>query len=97
MCSLEFLSWRDQLEMRYWTRTVSLSMKTSPGTKLMVDLSKSVTSRSTVHSWVKCKGVSAISKYFFPIFTQYNIHKLAPSSESDNFVSEYLCVKRIKL
>ena len=41
----------DQLEMMYCTSTVSLSMKTSSGTRLMVDLSSSLISMSTVHSW----------------------------------------------
>ena len=37
--------------MMYCTRTVSLSMKTSSGTRLMVDLSRALISMSTVHSW----------------------------------------------
>ena len=40
----------DQLEMMYCTKTVSLSMKTSSGTRLMVSLSSSLISMSTVHS-----------------------------------------------
>ena len=38
--------------MMYCTSTVSLSMKTSSGTRLMVDLSSSLISMSTVHSCV---------------------------------------------
>ena len=53
------LYWRDQLEMMYCTRTVSLSMKTSSGTRLMVDLSSSLISMSTVHSWDSASNVSA--------------------------------------
>ena len=48
--SLSFLYCSDQLEMMYCTRTVSLSMKTVSGTRLMVDLSSSLISMSTVHS-----------------------------------------------
>ena len=44
------LYWRDQLEMMYCTSTVSLSMKTSSGTRLIVFLSSSLISMSTVHS-----------------------------------------------
>ena len=51
------LYWRDQLEMMYCTRTVSLSMKTSSGTRLMVDLSSSLISMSTVHSWDSASNV----------------------------------------
>ena len=47
----------DQLEMMYCTRTVSLSMKTSSGTRLMVDLSSSLISMSTVHSWDSASNV----------------------------------------
>ena len=49
--SLAFLCCRDQLEMMYCTSTVSLSMKTSSGTRLMVVFSKSLISMSTVHNW----------------------------------------------
>ena len=53
------LYWSDQLEMMYCTRTVSLSMKTSSGTRLMVDLSSSLISMSTVHSWDSASNVFA--------------------------------------
>ena len=53
------LYWRDQLEMMYCTKTVSLSMKTSSGTRLMVDLSSSLISMSTVHSWDSASNVFA--------------------------------------
>ena len=49
--SLSFLCCSDQLEMMYCTSTVSLSMKTSSGTKLIVFLSSSLISMSTVHSY----------------------------------------------
>ena len=48
--SLLFLYWRVQLEMIYWTRTVSPSMNTDFGTRLMFSLSSSLTSMSTVQS-----------------------------------------------
>ena len=49
--SLAFLCCRDQLEMMYCTSTVSLSMKTSSGIRLMVSRSSALISMSTVHNW----------------------------------------------
>ena len=48
---ISYLSWRDHREMIYWTRTVSLSIKTISGTRFIVDLSSSLISKSTVQSF----------------------------------------------